>query len=95
MTIKLNILANDILETEYSNSRDCAITRALARAGFPNYEDCGTDIIDNDTEETVVTSHNETYWSLSVRVMKMYRTKRIGATEHSLLIEDFEHTLEF
>lgn len=41
-TLKITILAEDIKSTDYFSSSDCAITRALHRAGRPDLKHCGS-----------------------------------------------------
>jgi hypothetical protein len=100
MKLILNILASDILETDYHDSRDCAITRALARAGY-NYHDSGICIVDNDDSDKVIVGlSNNDYQILSERVLGMYATKEnadnwtcYSGKVKQLVIEDFEHTI--
>lgn len=47
-TITLTILEEDIRTTDYTYSKDCAITRAMRRAGFPYGKDCGSYLIIDD-----------------------------------------------
>lgn len=84
--VTLEILASDIKETEYTNSKDCAITRALARAGYPELEDQGLVIANKDSWEYVIKRDNKKYAELSVKVADMYMGRRE--------IEDFTHVLE-
>lgn len=48
MQIALQILAQDIVETNYLDSDECAITRALVRAGYIMYRHVGRDIRHSD-----------------------------------------------
>lgn len=89
--IKLQILAKDILSSQYTDSSNCAITKALARAGYPEYEDAGTGICIEDTLDEVVNDSNETYRKLRDKVQNMYDYKET----HEGVIEDFEHDLIF
>lgn len=100
-TIKLQILASDILETYYHTSRDCAITRALQRAGL-NCKDSGVSIKTIDTREVINVDKTQ-YNNLAVKVMGMYSKKdktpyvhnpREGAVK-PLPIKDFTHDLTF
>ena len=100
MEIKLTILAKDVLENDYLNSNNCPITRALQRAGFKGWEDCGTEIQD-ENDKSVITDENATYRVLQQTVMGMYRAKdktiytnKTGVVK-SVPIEDFEHLLIF
>ena len=79
MKVTLEILASDILETSYTDARDCAITRALARAGFPNYRECGTEIVDREVDGEnykydikLLKAKSKRYQKLSNRVKSMY-----------------------
>lgn len=90
--IKLNILASDIIETNYHRDSDCAITRALKRAG--------EEITDLDLSSMVGGSlGNKTYGSLLHKVMGMYGTKdnleyfNNRGIVPFLKIQDFEHEL--
>lgn len=96
-TIKLKILASDILETDYNIDKDCAITRALKRANV--------NMTDVELSFTVgSTNRNESYRLLVEKVMGMYGTKdkitySYGFREiinvPNLKIEDFEHEIIF
>ena len=96
--VTLTILANDILETNYLNSSDCAITRALKRAGL-NYEDSGIGITHVGSNEEV-SIDNSQYKNLVDKVLGMYFTKyKVGFPNASnvkpLPIEDFTFELTF
>ncbi len=101
--ITLNILAKDILENPYVESDTCPITRALERAGYPDYCDAGTCIIKKDTFEDLITDKNKTYQSLVNKITEMYNTKYndnpeiiyFDDSKVKIAIEDFEHTLIF
>ncbi len=88
-TIKLQILAEDILKSNYFNSDDCAITRALARAGYPEYSDIGNEI-SSDEGEKIIGDENETYQSLIMKVQRLYG---LDGKKRENPIEDFEHEL--
>jgi hypothetical protein len=104
--LTLTILAQDILTTSYLNSHDCAITRALHRAGRTDLDDCG-DIKHLPTNTYIVkTSQNESYFNLVNKVLGMYGTKTDESytiTDSNcdsvevpqIPIEDFEHILIF
>ena len=69
--VELQIKASDILGTSYFNFRNCAITRALQRAGLP-YIDAGTSIRFEGTDNDVninIEEHKE----LADKVSKLYR----------------------
>ena len=72
MKIQLDILAEDIKETQYANAKDCAITRALNRAGYPNLRDGGIIIKDMETGNTVIGYTNPDYAGLAGKVSYMY-----------------------
>lgn len=83
MELVLNILKEDIMNTNYMNTYDCAITRAIRRAGLPNGCDNGISMIlyynkkaPTDKERAVL------YWytdqekvDLALRVSNMYCRK--------------------
>ena len=78
--VTLNILAQDIQETDYSEAHDCAITRALNRAGFVGYIDRGLDIVDDKNRVVIEqawradenTANQNSYSLLGKRVIGMY-----------------------
>ena len=83
MQVTLNILASDINTTRYLNYRDCAITRALKRAGYPELIDTGIGI---HTRGRYVTKWPDaSYKDMAEKVQKMYA--------HKIPIEDFSITL--
>jgi hypothetical protein len=84
--IVLNILASDIKETDYLRASDCAITRALLRAGYPNLIDCGTEISKKKSKLIVDSYIPFNYNILANKVMEMYEDK--GE------IEDFTYEIE-
>ncbi len=96
--IILNILAQDILEARYLDSEDCPITRALSRAGFPEYEDAG-EILDENGVAIATIENNNSYVELVKKLFGMYHTKDgrpyklRGYLSEPTPIEDFEHTL--
>ena len=103
-TLTLQILEEDIRETDYFNHEDCVITRALARAGRPDLYDDG-ELSKND-RTIAKTSNNQSYFDLVYKVLGMYKTiaKVRGVmnslsgdsiTVEALPIQDFEHTLIF
>jgi hypothetical protein len=85
--ITLNILASDIEETDYSNSDDCAITRALRRAGKLGWKDTGTEIQSETRAYIVELYKNKSFTTLSKRVVDMYY--------NDLKPEDFTHTITY
>ena len=75
-TLKLQILAQDILESDYTVSKDCAITRALHRAGRTDLKDGGVLRLDNDDYTKLAdTNNNQSYFELVYKVLGMYYTK--------------------
>ena len=92
--ITLTILGEDIKTSEYINYKDCAITKALHRAGFPNYFDEGCDISD-DKNNVIVSNNNQSYNDLSNKVQDMYRQFRESDKDEEIHIEDYTHVLEF
>jgi hypothetical protein len=106
-SITLKILASDILTTNYTDSQDCAITRALARAGRPDLQDDANQIIKKlnvsesdefgDIErEIVIYSNNIGYQKMEESVYGMYNAKR-GQQYCGKLhpIVDMEFTITF
>jgi hypothetical protein len=90
--VKLQILAEDIKNSNYLYSSNCAITKALERAGYSEYHDAGTDICKrNDGEDILIDNSNKTYAELTEKVRAMYRNKELKEG----IIEDFEHELIF
>jgi len=81
-TVKLQILKKDIEETSYFNQSDCAITRALHRAGYDDAKDEGLCISKNRS----IWISGKVYSDLTEKVQYMYR--RITEPE------DFEIELE-
>lgn len=76
-TVTLNILAEDIKTTNYSNSSECAITRALNRAGIEAHE-CGFGIKTKEGKELAKTPA-----PLLAKVMAMYGCKSYYPTQNS------------
>lgn len=107
-SITLKILASDILSTNYVDSQDCAITRALARAGRPDLQDDANQIIEKRTIEcetendfilntkVVIRRDNEGYIKLEESVYGMYNAK-LGRPYCGKLhpIQDMEFTIIF
>lgn len=70
-TLVLEIKAVDIRYTLYLDASDCAITRALQRAGYKGYKDVGVSIEDENGNN--ITSYgNESYIELCIKVLSMY-----------------------
>jgi hypothetical protein len=70
--VELQIHEKDFHETEYQQTDDCAITRALTRAGYPQLRDAGIDIVDRE-DEGIVVCNGSSYKEMSDRVLRMYR----------------------
>lgn len=70
--MKIKILAKDFKNTSYFKCSDCAITRALHRAGLKNLEDEGQDICEVKTGNIVLDETNKNYKKLQERVLNMY-----------------------
>jgi len=66
-TVKLHILAEDIKSTDFIDSTNCAITRALGRAGV-DARHTGCTISDNETNKVLTTNLN----GLEYKVIRMY-----------------------
>lgn len=95
----LQILEKDIRETNYINSNDCAITRAIRRAGYPLGKDSGSLSLDNDI---CIHYYNEDYNTFVDKVMGMYAGAGMRLTEGDIKkgrepIEpaDFEHIINY
>lgn len=69
--ILITILAQDILDSNYMDSEDCAITRALKRAGSDAI-DQGTGITQYGV--TIVPDMLPVYQNMRGRVMGMYKS---------------------
>ena len=72
---KIKILASDILETSYLNCDECAITRALHRAGFYDLQDIGVGISKKHERNFILDRKNLEYLNLSQRILSMYSYK--------------------
>lgn len=72
--ITLEIKAEDIMSSSYMNCEDCAITRALHRAGYTNCKDTGL-YIEDENYNNIIGGGNKTYDVLVERVMGMYSHK--------------------
>ena len=82
----IKVLAEDIRTTRFFDSHDCAITRALKRAGFADYEEAGGKIYDDRNSKTVLSDKdNKVYHDMLIKVIKMY-----GKSSETLEPEDFE-----
>lgn len=105
MKILLNILASDILESNYFNSETCPITKAFHRAGYPHLEDWGCTIENVSLGKKVYTYSEEDTKHLHLPLLNMYKTKnpqynafliidgqRVEMT--SIPIEDFTYEIE-
>lgn len=75
----ITILAEDIRTSVYGNANDCAITRALQRAGLHGYVDHGLGI-QNDKGATIVPHTLPVYQDMRHQVVGMYRTAGMKAT---------------
>jgi hypothetical protein len=90
MNIKLNFLKKDFKETNYTDVYDCAITRALQRAGIDAI-DVGIGITSSNTlnapgkRKMMSADSNTDYCELASKVQDMYL---------SIPAEDFEYTLD-
>lgn len=80
--VTLKILANDILNNDYFDTKSCPITKALHRAGLTDYEDSGN-ILNRVTNRTVINSNNKTYNKLLSKLFDMYHYKT-GQTYKSI-----------
>lgn len=89
-TIELQILKEDIMTTTYSDSTDCAITRALHRAGHSELHDSGENIRNRENEIVSISDNHE----LSDRVVKMYKYVKYPSSSISIPPEDFTFSLK-
>ena len=94
--LKLTILASDILNSEYTNGNDCAITRALARAGRPDLMDDANQIIiktdvhtDFVKRDVIVPPSNEQYQEMQDAVYGMYFDRE------KYPVQNMEFTIEY
>lgn len=67
-TITLNILAEDIKTTDFTNARECAISRSLRRSGLEQIE-CGGSIGLNIIDAEKIRTPEE----LMTKVKRMYK----------------------
>lgn len=95
MKVILNILAEDIHTSRYTDSEDCAMTRAFRRAGLSHFRETGGYIEDGNTYVI------DTPLELKAKVIGMYKTKAlenktVGAyvAWEAVPIEDFQYELE-
>lgn len=84
MKATLQILKHDIEHSNYFNFSDCAITRALKRAGFPELADTGMNLIRITSQPHVHII--QTPYLLKNRVQNMYFNQEE--------VEDFEYEIE-
>jgi len=71
--VELQILREEILANEYFH-RQCPISRALARAGYPDLQDTGLHIV--DSYSNMVCSYKDIeYKQLTATVVGMYICK--------------------
>ena len=71
MTVEITAVGKDAYETDYLNTGDCMLTRALHRAGLTDWIDIGG-VIEQISTGKQWTS--EEYKLLSNKVVGMYRT---------------------
>lgn len=102
-TIKLKILAEDIKTTKYHWPNDCAITKALKRAGLSAHEGGGNIHLDTNHWSLISTplelrykvlamyAHADISWNRKSYPNKW--TKEVAETG-TLIPEDFEFTVE-
>jgi hypothetical protein len=90
MKIYLSIKAQDILTSNYTDARDCAITRALDRAGYSNLRHEGVDIVNAETREVVFDRRDKKFVELGNLVWDMYDAKEENQYQ---IIRDFQFTL--
>jgi hypothetical protein len=91
-SISLHIKSLDILRSDYLDKFDCAISRALDRAGYPHLRHEGTDIAHTETRETIIDSRNKSFQELTQLVWDMYDTKNENNFD---TIKSFHFTLRY
>lgn len=74
LTLEINPI--DILTTRYINATDCAITRALGRAGRPDLVDVGLGIRTSDWTKRFDHYNIKGYEAMSKHVKRMYKAKK-------------------
>lgn len=111
MEIQLEILEEEILLDNYDISKRCPITKALHRAGYPNYFEVGG-YIEHKTSDngrgTLIAKRrgNDSYIDLVVKLFGMYNS--FSSELHTLTdsygreiapkaipVTSFKHTLTF
>lgn len=91
--LTIRIVGADFSETDYRNCNDCAITRALKRAGYSKLRDCGVNIDGKGKshwENVRLPVETDNYDALADKVINSYRKAKKGAK-----IRDFSYTLRF
>lgn len=76
-TIKLKFIATDFTETSYINADDCAITRALRRAGY-DMKDTGCTLASTTKDFAVSHHHIENIKPMLRKVERMYSYLRVA-----------------
>jgi hypothetical protein len=66
----------DILTSRYLNATDCAITRALKRAGRPDLIDVGLGIRTEDRVKRFEHYNIKGYEAMTTHVKRMYKNKK-------------------
>lgn len=74
LTLVINPI--DILTSRYLNATDCAITRALGRAGRPDLVDVGLGIRTSDWTKRFEHYNIKGYEAMSKHVKRMYKAKK-------------------
>lgn len=102
MKIKLTILAEDILLDNYFNCRECPITKALARAGYPELQDIGRIVgAINGISIEITRENNDSYLKLTNRLYSMYKSISskyhliFGQVSRSSPVKTFTHIINF
>jgi len=83
MKTKLTVVISpvDILTTRYLNATDCAITRALSRAGRPDLIDVGLGIRTDDRVKRFEHYNIIGYDAMTKHVTGMYKNKKKGRAD--------------
>lgn len=91
--VTLEIRAEDIRNTRYDRANECAITKALQRAGIDG-RDCGFSIALNSNEKEIIDHRDPDYARLTRRVVAMYGYVR-NIPEHLVNKANMEEPQDF
>jgi hypothetical protein len=77
MKHKIMILASDFITSAYINTSDCAVTRALSRAGLGDWYEGGGEIIQRGWSCRIATPPE-----LDSKVLRMYKTVDVNTEKY-------------